>query len=118
MIRFYGYEKCSTCRTAKRFLHSLGKTFEEINITTQPPSRRLLSRVLASGQYTIKDLLNRSGEVYRSMKLREKIPAMSQTQLLALLASHGRLIKRPIITDGTRATVGFDEARLRQVWGA
>ena len=117
-MQFYGYDKCSTCRAAKRFLQSLGKPFEEIDITTQPPSQALLSGVLAAGDYTIKDLFNRSGEMYRSMKLREKIPAMSQAQLLALLASHGRLIKRPIIVDGARATVGFDEARMRQVWGA
>ncbi len=51
------------------------------------------------------------------MKLKDKLPAMSEEDKIELLASNGRLIKRPVITDGSKVTVGFKEAELEQVWG-
>ena len=117
MRTFYGYAKCSTCRKAKAYLLARGIACKEIDITIAPPPKAVLAGILRTGRYTIQDLFNRSGELYRSLKMKEKIKTMSHEALLELLARHGKLIKRPIVTDGKCTTVGFDEAVMRAVWG-
>ncbi len=117
MIRFYGYEKCATCRHAKAYLTRRGVSFEEIDITRTPPPKSLLAAVLASGEYRLAELFNRSGELYRTMDMKDKLKLMDEPALLELLAAHGKLIKRPVVTDGRKYTVGFDEARMKRVWG-
>ncbi len=118
MVLFYGYAKCATCRNAKAYLIRKGITFRDMDITTTAPSKTILQSILASNTYQVKDLFNRSGQLYRAMKIKDRWPTMSVSQALALLSTHGRLVKRPIVTDGTRHTVGFDEARFKQVWGS
>lgn len=115
MIQFYGYDKCSTCVKAKKFLSGRGKDFKFTDITVQPPSRTFLKAILDSGQYEMKSLFNTSGEVYRSMNMKEKVKTMTDTDILDLLASNGRLIKRPIVSDGKNHVVGFDETRLKDL---
>jgi arsenate reductase len=116
MVRFYGYAKCSTCRKAKQFLQAGGLALQDIDITTTPPSRALLESLVRSGGYQARDLVNRSGRAYRDPATQRRIKAAQEPELLELLASNGWLVKRPIVTDGTRYTVGFDEARMRQAW--
>lgn len=116
MTRFYGYAKCATCRKAKVYLHRHGVAFDEIDITTTPPSRATLRLILESGSYRLSDLFNRSGDLYRELRMKDRINTMSDTALLDLLARHGKLIKRPIVTDGVRHTVGFDEALMNRTW--
>ena len=116
MIRFYGYEKCSTCRKAKVLLSKRGVSFEEIDITKTPPPKSLLQSILAMGTYRLPELFNRSGQLYRKMRMSERLKTMRETESLELLATHGKLLKRPVITDGKRATVGFDEERLVREW--
>ncbi len=117
MTTFYGYAKCSTCRKAKAYLLARGVTFQEVDITTTPPPKTVLAEILRSGRYSIHDLFNRSGELYRSLKMKDKITTMSHEALLDLLVRHGKLIKRPIVTDGMRTTVGFDAKVMQAVWG-
>ena len=117
MILFYGYNKCSTCRKAKAYLEKRGIAFKEYDITAVPPSKTILQALLKSGAYPLKALFNRSGELYREMRLSEKLPAMSESQALDLLSTHGKLVKRPLITDGKRHTVGFDPEAIKRVWG-
>ncbi len=117
MILFYGYDKCSTCRKAKAYLVSKGIAFREIDITKTAPSSTILQAMLRAGQYAVTDLLNRSGELYRQLNMKEKLRTMSEADIIQLLSSHGRLVKRPLITDGTRHTVGFDAVRFKQTWG-
>ncbi len=116
MIQFYGYDKCSTCRKAKQHLEKLGIAFESIDIVTQPPPRALLAAILKAGDHRLPQLFNRSGELYREMKIKDKLPAMSESAALDLLAKHGKLIKRPIISDGKKFTVGYDASTVEKVW--
>ena len=116
MIRFFGYDKCSTCRTAKKFLQARKVNFEDLDITVSPPPKSLLQSILKSGWYGLRDLLNRSGEMYRALNMKEKVARLSEDEILDLLAKHGKLVKRPLISDGKRHTVGFDEKTLDAVW--
>ncbi len=90
---------------------------KEIDITITPPSKTVLKQALTSGAYKITDLFNKSGEQYRELGMKDKIKNLSEAQMLELLSKNGRLVKRPIVTDGKVVTVGFKEDVFRRVWG-
>lgn len=117
MLTAYVYPKCSTCRKALRWLDERGHRPRTIDITAEPPPASLLRSILRSGDYALKDLFNRSGELYRELNMKDRLPTMSEDEAIRLLGKHGKLCKRPIVTDGKRATVGFDEATFERVWG-
>lgn len=116
MITFYGYDKCSTCRKAKKVLVERGVAFKDVDITTTPPPKKLLSQIAKSGTYKLTDLLNKSGVQYRELNMKERVKTMTPDEVVTLLAENGRLCKRPIVTDGTRHTVGFDEPVFKESW--
>ena len=107
MIKLYLYEKCSTCRKAVKHLDSKKKEYKKIPIIDQPPSLAELKK--ASQAYGIKKLFNTSGEVYRKMNLKEKLPELSEKQALELLHKNGKLIKRPFAVHKDEIRVGFKE---------
>src|SRR6516225_9794716 len=95
LIRVYEYSKCSTCRKALNFLDRHKVAYEKVSIFETPPTRTELKKVLALQGGNLKRLFNTSGEVYREMKIGEKLPSMPENEALDLLASNGRLVKRP-----------------------
>ena len=118
ILKFYGYKKCGTCRKAEKFLQQAGIAFDFIDITESPPPVVALAAIARHAGVPLNKLFNTSGAQYRELKIKDKLPALSEREVLALLAGNGRLIKRPLITDGSNATVGFDEERFNSVWGA
>lgn len=112
----YIYPKCGTCREAVKSLEAKGHELEKINLFETPPTAAQLKEFLRRSGLPVKKLLNTSGEVYKEMNLKDKIPTMSEDDILELLASNGRLIKRPIVTDGERATIGYKEEQFAEVW--
>lgn len=118
MLTFYGYPRCSTCRNAAKWLDAHGHSYQYIDITEQPPSASLLRRIAGSEAYSLRSLFNTSGQLYRQMDLKARLPDMSEAEAIDLLAKHGKLIKRPIVTDGAdRFSVGFKPETYEQVWG-
>ena len=113
-VRIYEYAKCSTCRNAMKFLDQNNVTYEKIPILETPPTRVDLKRMLAAQGGNVKKLFNTSGEVYREMKIGEKLKTMTIDDALDLLASNGRLVKRPFVLSDDAALVGFNE----EVWKA
>ena len=116
MLTFYHYAKCSTCVKAKKYLTSGGRTLKEIDITTAPPVAGALAKLIAKSGRPYTDFLNRSGVQYREKNMKEKVKQLSEGEVVKMLASEGRLIKRPIVTDGVKVTVGFNEADFKQAW--
>jgi len=117
MLKFFGYAKCSTCVNAKKFLAKLGHEVNEIDITTTPPSAKELGGLIDKSGRPYTDFLNRSGLQYRALNMKEKVKTLPEDAVIKLLASEGRLIKRPIVTDGTKVTVGFSPEEFTKVWG-
>lgn len=115
-LTVYLYPKCSTCRDAVKWLTERGYEMETINIFEQPPNEQEMQRLIENSGMGIKKFFNTSGEVYREMNLKVKLPAMTEQEQVKLLASNGRLIKRPVITDGEKTTVGFKKEELAKVW--
>jgi len=116
MPKFYHYPKCSTCRAAKQWLEKNGQKLEGVDITLTPPTREQLKTALRASGKKITDLLNKSGEQYRLLNMKEKVKSLSEDQLLDLLSKNGRLIKRPLVWEGSKATIGFKEEEFKKTW--
>ena len=107
MLDVYTYAKCSTCRKATAFLKARGVPFREVPIRERPPGVPELKRMLAAVGGDVKRLFNTSGQDYRALGMKDKLPAMTDAAALALLAGNGNLIKRPFVLAGARGLVGF-----------
>ncbi|NRA32280.1 MAG: Spx/MgsR family RNA polymerase-binding regulatory protein [Polyangiaceae bacterium] len=116
MLKFYGYKNCSSCRKAEKALVTAGVEYQYIDITTKPPTKKLLSDILKAGEYTLKQLFNTSGVQYRELKIKDQLPGLSEAKAVALLAGNGKLCKRPMVTDGSQTTVGYRENVFASVW--
>jgi arsenate reductase len=115
MLKVYEYSKCSTCKKALKFLDSQGVDYKKVDITENPPSKAELKRMLKSYDGELKRLFNTSGVVYREMKLSEKVKNMTASEAIDLLASNGRLIKRPFVLSGSEGAVGFKPDEWKQL---
>lgn len=115
-LQFYWYPKCGTCRKAKKWLDDHSVAYEEIHIVENPPLREQLAELYQHSGLELKKFFNTSGQKYRELGLKDKVGTASDSELLELLASDGMLIKRPIVTDGTKVTVGFKEEEFAQTW--
>jgi arsenate reductase len=112
----YQYPKCGTCRKAKKFLEEHGVSFTEKHIVEEPPTRAELVEWVQKSGLPIQKFFNTSGQKYRELGLSKKLKEMSDEEKLDLLASDGMLIKRPIVTDGEKVTVGFKEDQFKEMW--
>ncbi|MDQ6422995.1 arsenate reductase family protein [Paenibacillus sp. LHD-117] len=111
------YPKCSTCKAAVKSLKAKGNEVTLRDINEDTPTVAELKELLRIGGMDLKKLFNTSGEVYRELGLKDKLPAMSEDEKLELLSRHGMLIKRPIVTDGKQVTVGYKEDQYEAAWG-
>jgi arsenate reductase len=116
MIKFYGYKKCSTCRKAEKALEKAGKEYEFIDITEAPPAQSALKKIVRQSGAELNRFFNTSGVQYKELKIKDKVGTMAEAEILSMLAGNGRLVKRPIVTDGTTSTVGFDEKAFGKAW--
>jgi len=116
-VTVYSYAKCSTCRDAGKWLRARGVQFVEKPIYETPPTVAELRRMLAFQQGNLRRLFNTSGLEYRAQNFAAKLPAMTEAGALALLASNGRLVKRPFVLGGNFGLVGFDEAAWAATFG-
>ncbi len=107
MLEFICYPKCSTCKKAQEFLDKCGVQYSLRDIKLNNPTFEELSLILQKGGFEIKQLFNTSGLLYKELKLKEKLPTMSQEQALILLSTNGMLVKRPILISDDFVLIGF-----------
>ncbi|RAV12942.1 arsenate reductase family protein [Paenibacillus contaminans] len=115
-LKMYGYPKCGTCRDALKWLQGKGHDVDMHDLFEQAPPVSVLQDLVERSGLDVQKFFNTSGEVYKEMQLKDKVKQMPFDEKLALLASNGRLIKRPIVDDGTKVTVGFKAADYENVW--
>ena len=104
---FLWYPKCSTCQRAKKWLDAHGVTAEVRDIREEAPTRDELERWQRLSGLPLKKFFNTSGQLYRSLELKDKLPHMTQEEQLALLATDGMLVKRPLLVGEDKVLVGF-----------
>lgn len=109
MILFVEYPKCSTCQKAKKWLVENQVEFEERHIVEDNPSKEELKAWYEKSGLPLKRFFNTSGMKYKELKLKDKLPAMSEEEQLELLASDGMLVKRPVLVGDNFVLTGFKE---------
>ena len=107
---FICYPKCSTCQKAKKWLDEQNIEYTDLHIVENNPSYDELKEWYERSGFHLKRFFNTSGMLYKEMKLKDKLPSMSEEEQLKLLATNGMLVKRPLIVDGDKVLVGFKEA--------
>lgn len=112
---FLCYPKCSTCQKAKKWLEEQNINYTERNIAENNPSYEELKEWHTRSGLPLKRFFNTSGRLYKEMKLKDKLPTMSEDEQLKLLATNGMLVKRPILIDEDTVLVGFKEAEWRSL---
>ncbi|WP_174728439.1 arsenate reductase family protein [Mesobacillus harenae] len=115
-LTFYWYPKCGTCRNAKKWLDQHEINYSAVHIAENPPSLQELKQLYGKSGLELKKFFNTSGQKYRELGLKDKVKTASEEELLEILSSDGMLIKRPILTDGEKVTVGFKEEEFARVW--
>lgn len=114
-VKVYGYKGCSTCKKALGYLAKKNISFDDVDITTTPPTKAELKAMLGKYDGQLKKLFNTSGQVYREQKIGDKLDGMAEDKALGLLADNGRLVKRPfLLVDGKPMAVGFKEDEWKQ----
>ena len=107
MYLFLEYPKCSTCRKAKKWLDEHQVAYQDRHIVENNPTVEELSKWTMHNSLSIKKFFNTSGLKYKSLNLKDKLPQMSVQEQLALLASDGMLVKRPLLISDDFIIIGF-----------
>ena len=107
---FVYYPKCTTCKKAQKWLQEHGKEFEVRDIKEQNPTYEELKEWYQKSGLPFKRFFNTSGLLYKELKLKDRLPEMSEEEQLRLLATDGMLVKRPIVVTQEQVLVGFKEA--------
>lgn len=114
---FLWYPKCSTCQKAKAWLDSRGRSFQVRDIKLENPTAQELRQWWTRSGLPLKKFFNTSGLQYKALGLKDKLPAMSEEEQLALLAADGMLVKRPILVGEDFVLTGFRPAEWEEQLG-
>ena len=104
---FLCYPKCTTCQKAKAWLDAQGVAYTLRDIKEENPSLEELQLWWKTSGLPLKKFFNTSGLQYKALNLKDKLPAMSEEEQIALLATDGMLVKRPILVGGEYVLAGF-----------
>lgn len=109
MLNFICYPKCTTCQKAQKYLDEKGVEYEVRNIKEENPTFEELEMWYKKSGLPLKKFFNTSGLLYKSMALKDKLPAMSEEEQLKLLSADGMLVKRPLLVGEDFVLTGFRE---------
>ena len=104
------YPRCTTCKKAVKWLEDNNIEYTYRDIKLDNPSEEELKQWHAASGLPLKRFFNTSGMLYKELKLKDKLPEMSEDEQFKLLASDGLLVKRPIAVADGKVLVGFKEA--------
>ena len=106
-MTFICYPKCTTCQKAQKWLDENGISYAFRDIKMENPTYEELSAWHRRSGLPLKKFFNTSGLVYKELKLSEKLPSMSEEEQIELLATNGKLVKRPLVVTDSLVLVGF-----------
>ena len=114
---FLCYPRCDTCRKAERWLEEQGVPYEKRMIREERPTEEELRAWHSRSGLPLKKFFNTRGQQYRALGLKDKLPAMTEEEQLALLATDGMLVKRPILVGEDFVRTGFRQAEWETALG-
>ena len=109
MLKFICYPRCTTCQKAQKWLDENQVQYELRHIKEQNPTKEELRQWAALSGAPLRKLFNTSGLLYKELGLKDKLPTMTDEQMLDLLASDGMLVKRPLLVGDDFTLIGFKE---------
>ena len=112
---FIEYPKCSTCKKAKAWLEENNINFEDRNIVEDTPTLQELTEWIEKSGLDLKKWFNTSGLKYKELNLKDKLGSMTDEEKIKLLASDGKLIKRPLLISDKEVYVGFKEEQWKDL---
>ena len=112
---FLWYPKCSTCQKAKKWLDDHSIEYTPRSITEENPTREELTQWISRSGLPVQKFFNSSGLLYRSMDLKNKLKLLSDEEKIALLATDGMLVKRPLLVMDDTVLVGFKEDQWNNI---
>ena len=115
MLKFICYPKCTTCQKAKKWLDDNEKEYELRDIKQENPTFAELREWHEKSGLSIRKFFNTSGILYKSLDLKNKLPEMSENEMLELLSTDGMLVKRPLLIGDDFVLVGFKESEWSRV---
>ena len=115
MLKFICYPKCTTCQRAKKWLDDNKQEYELRDIKLDNPTLDELTEWYRKSGLPLKRFFNTSGLLYKSLDLKNKLPQMSEDEMLKLLATDGMLVKRPLLIGDNFVLVGFKETEWAKI---
>ncbi len=109
MNTFLCYDKCTTCQKAQKWLKMHGIDYAVRPIKEEKPAIEELKNWISRSGQPVRKFFNTSGQLYRGMGLKDKLPSMTEEEMLKLLSSDGMMVKRPLLITDTAVLVGFKE---------
>ena len=107
---FLQYPACSTCQKAKKWLTENNIEYTNRLIVEDNPTIEELKAWIPLSGLPVRKFFNTSGLVYKELNLKDKLPTMSEEEQIALLATNGKLVKRPLVVTNNFVLVGFKPA--------
>ena len=114
MVEFICYPKCTTCQKARKWLDDNQIEYEFRDIKLDNPTLDELTDWHKKRGLPLKKFFNTSGLLYKSLDLKNKLPIMSENEMLSLLSSDGMLVKRPLLIGDSFVLVGFKEGDWKE----
>ena len=111
------YPRCTTCQKAQKWLEARGAKYDYRNIKDENPTEQELREWYKASGLPLKKFFNTSGLLYKELKLKDKFPDMSEDEQIALLATDGMLVKRPLLIGDGFVLVGFKETEWEKALG-
>ena len=115
MLKFICYPKCTTCQRAKKWLDDNGIEYDLRDIKLDKPTLDELTEWHKISGLPLKKFFNTSGLLYKSLDLKNKIPNMTDSEMLSLLSTDGMLVKRPLLIGDDFVFVGFKEGQWEEI---
>ena len=115
MLLVLEYPRCSTCKKALQWLRENSITFQDRHIVENNPTKEELTEWYHKSGLPLKKFFNTSGNLYKELQLKDKLPQMSEEQQLALLSTNGMLVKRPLVVGDDFVLVGFKESEWEKL---
>lgn len=111
---FICYQKCTTCKKAEAWLKNENLTYTTRDIKTDNPTKEELRLWISNSHLPIKRFFNTSGDAYRNLSMKDKLPTMSEEECIELLSTNGMLVKRPLLISDDTVLVGFKEEEWKK----
>ncbi len=116
-MTIFCYPNCSTCKRAVDFLQRRALAYAYRNIKTDRPDKQELARIIKQSSLPMHAFFNTSGQLYRSLSIKDLLPTLKEEQVIELLASDGMLVKRPLLITERGVLVGFKQKEWEAFFG-